>query len=124
MIGVELKDLIGSGYLRISDGVCQAIKKLEAVGCQQKKSFLEVGTASQPMRMVRADKPCVYILQGTLAALPPFGGTETDHLPLNTQKYLTPGCQVLGGYDTLGTLPDMISSPGSHFAVIEHIKII
>jgi hypothetical protein len=28
MIGVELKYLIGSGYLRIFDGVCQAIKKL------------------------------------------------------------------------------------------------
>ena len=34
MIRVELKYLIGSGYLRIFDGVCQAIKMLEAVGCQ------------------------------------------------------------------------------------------
>ena len=40
------------------------------------------------------------------------------------QEYLTPGCQVLGGYERLGTLPDMISSPGSHFAVLEYIKII
>jgi len=40
MIGVELKYLIGSGYLRIFDGVCQAIKKLEAVGCQPIKILL------------------------------------------------------------------------------------
>jgi hypothetical protein len=31
---------------------------------------------------------------------------------------------VLGGYEKLGTLPDMISSPGSHFAVLDHVKII
>jgi hypothetical protein len=63
-------------------------------------------------------------LQVKVAASPPFGGTEIDHLQLNSQEYLTPGCQVLGGYEKLGTLPDMISSPGSHFAVLEHIIII
>jgi hypothetical protein len=42
----------------------------------------------------------------------------------SSQEYLTPGCQVLGGYEKLGTLPDMISSPGSHFAVLHQIKII
>lgn len=42
----------------------------------------------------------------------------------SSQEYLTPGCQVLGGYEKLGTLPDMISSPGSHFAVLDHVKII
>jgi len=41
----------------------------------------------------------------------------------SSQEYLTPGCQVLGGYEKLGTLADMISSPGSHFAVLDHIKI-
>jgi hypothetical protein len=41
----------------------------------------------------------------------------------SSQEYLTPGCQVLGGYKKLGTLPDMISSPGSHFAVLDHVKI-
>ena len=63
-------------------------------------------------------------LQVTVAASLPFGGTQIDHLQLNSQVYLTPGFQVLGGYHTLGTLPDMISSPGSHYAVIEHVKII
>jgi len=62
-----------------------------------------------------------YILQGTVAALPPFGGTEIDYLQLNSQEYLTPGCQVLGGYEKLDTLADMISSPGSDFAVLEHV---
>jgi hypothetical protein len=76
------------------------------------------------MRMLRADKPCVYIIQVTVAASPPFGGSEIDHLQLDSQEYLTPGCQVLGGYEKWGTLPDMISSPGSHFAVLEHIKLI
>jgi hypothetical protein len=42
----------------------------------------------------------------------------------SSQEYLTPGCQVLGGYKKLGTLPDMISSSGSHFAVLDHVKII
>jgi len=28
----------------------------------------------------------------------------------SSQEYLTPGCQVLGGYEKLGTLPDIISS--------------
>jgi len=42
----------------------------------------------------------------------------------SSQEYLTPGCQVLGGYKKLCTLPDMISSPGSHFAVLDHVKII
>jgi hypothetical protein len=59
-----------------------------------------------------------------VAASPPFGGTEIDHLQLNSQEYLTPGCQVHGGYERLGTLPDMISRPGSQFAVLEYIKII
>jgi hypothetical protein len=63
-------------------------------------------------------------VQVTVAALPPFGSTKIDHLQLNSQKYLTPGCQVLGGYKKLGTLPDIISSPGSHFAVLDHVKII
>jgi len=36
----------------------------------------------------------------------------------------TPGFQVLRGYQKLGTHPDRISSPGSHFAVLEHINII
>jgi len=40
MIGVELKYLIGSGYLRIFDGVCQAIQKLEAMDCQPIKILL------------------------------------------------------------------------------------
>jgi len=56
-----------------------------------------------------------------VVALPPFGGTEIDHLQLNFQEFITPGCQVLGGYEKLGTLPDMISCPGSHFAVQEHV---
>jgi len=59
-----------------------------------------------------------------VAASPPFEGTQIDHLQLNSQVYLTPGFQVLGGYQKLGTLPDKISSPGSHFAVLEHVKII
>ena len=42
----------------------------------------------------------------------------------SSQEYLTPGCQVLGGYEKLGTLPDMISSPDSHFAVLDSVKII
>ena len=42
MIVVELKYLIGSGYLKIVDGVCHAIKKLEAVGCQPIKILLRV----------------------------------------------------------------------------------
>jgi len=37
---------------------------VEAVGCQPKTSSLEVSTTSQPMRMIRADKACVYILDG------------------------------------------------------------
>jgi len=41
MIGVELKELIGSRYLRIFDVVCQAIRKLEAVGCQPIKIHLK-----------------------------------------------------------------------------------
>jgi len=57
-----------------------------------------------------------------VAASPPFEGTQIDHLQLNSQVYLTPGFQVLGGYQKLGTLLDMISSPGSHFAVLEHVK--
>jgi len=39
MIAVELKYLIRSGYLRTFDGVSQAIKKLEAVGCQPIKTL-------------------------------------------------------------------------------------
>jgi len=31
---------------------------------------------------------------------------DVDHLQLNSQVYLTPGFQVLGGYQKLGTLPD------------------
>ena len=69
------------------------------------------------------ESPPLFI-QVTVAASPPFGGTQIDHLQLNSQVYLTPGFQVLGGYQKLGTLPDMISSPGSHFAVLEHVKII
>jgi hypothetical protein len=46
------------------------------------------------------------------------------HRDRSSQEYLTPGCQVLGGYEKLGTLPDMISSPGSHFAVLDHVMII
>jgi hypothetical protein len=42
----------------------------------------------------------------------------------SSQEYITPGCQVLGGHEKLGTLPDMISSLGSHFAVLDHVKII
>jgi hypothetical protein len=42
----------------------------------------------------------------------------------SSQENRTPGCQVLGGYKKLGTLPDMISSPGSHFAVLDYVKII
>jgi hypothetical protein len=42
----------------------------------------------------------------------------------SSQEYLTPGCQVLGGYEKLGTLPDMISSPDSYFTVLDHVKII
>jgi len=42
----------------------------------------------------------------------------------SSQEYFTPGCQVFGGYEKLGTLPDMISSPGRHFAVLDHVKII
>jgi hypothetical protein len=41
-----------------------------------------------------------------------------------SQEYFTPGCQVLGGYEKLDTLPDIISYPGSHFAVLDHVKII
>jgi len=63
------------------------------------------------------------IIQVTVAASPPFQGTQIDHLQLNSQVYLTPGFQVVGGYQMLGTLPDMISSPGSHFTVLEHVKI-
>jgi hypothetical protein len=63
-------------------------------------------------------------LQVTVAALPPFGGTQIDHLQLNSQIYLTPGFQVLEGYQKLGILPEMISCPGSHFAVLEQITII
>jgi hypothetical protein len=40
MIRVELKYLIGSGYLRIFDGVCQAIEMIEAVVCQPIKILL------------------------------------------------------------------------------------
>ena len=40
LIRVELKYLIGSGYLRIFDGVCQAIEMIEAVGCQPIKILL------------------------------------------------------------------------------------
>jgi len=65
-----------------------------------------------------------FFIQVMVVASPPFGGTQIDHLQLNSQVYLTPGFQVLGGYQKLGTLPDMISSPGSHFAVLEHVKII
>jgi len=65
----------------------------------------------------------MYVIQVTVAASPPFGDTQIDYLQLNSQVYLTPG-QVLGGSQKLGTLPDMISSPGSHFAVLEHVKII
>jgi len=59
-----------------------------------------------------------------VVASPPVEGTEIDLLQLNSQVYLTPGFQVLGGYQKLGTLPDMISSPGSHFAMLEYVKII
>jgi len=59
-----------------------------------------------------------------VAASPPLGGTQIDHLQLNSQVYLTHRFQVLGGYQKLGTLPDMISSAGSHLAVLEHVKII
>jgi hypothetical protein len=83
--------------------------------------YVLISPASQYCPLV--SPPLTYI-QVTVAASPPFGGTEIDHLQLNSQEYLTPGCQVLGGYEMLGTLPDMISSPGSHFAVLEYIKII
>jgi len=73
------------------------------------------------MLVLRA--PC-YSLQVMVAASPPFGGTKIDHLQLNSQVYLTSSFQVLGGYQKLGTLPDMISSPSSHFTVLEHVKII
>jgi hypothetical protein len=42
----------------------------------------------------------------------------------SSQEYVTSGSQVLGGYKKLDTLPDMISSPGSHFTVLDHVKII
>jgi hypothetical protein len=42
----------------------------------------------------------------------------------SSQEYLTSVWQVLGGYEKMGTLPDMISNPGSHFAVLDHVKII
>jgi hypothetical protein len=54
-------------------------------------------------------EPCACTLQVTVAASPPFGGTQIDHLQLNSQVYLTPGFQVLGGNQKLGTLPDIIS---------------
>ena len=41
----------------------------------------------------------------------------------SSQEYLTPGSQVLGGYEKLGTLPDRLSSPGCYFAVLDHVKI-
>jgi len=55
---VAFKYLIGSGYLRILDRICQAFKKLEVVGRQPIKILLR-RTPSQPMRMPRADKPSV-----------------------------------------------------------------
>jgi len=64
------------------------------------------------------------MVQVTVAASQPFGGTVMHHLQLNSQEYLTPGCQVLRGYKKLGALPDIISCPGRHFAVLEHVKII
>jgi len=64
-----------------------------------------------------------HSIQVMVAAWPPFGGTQIDHLQLNSQVYLTPGFQVLGGYQKLGSLPDMRSSPRSRFAVLEHVKI-
>jgi hypothetical protein len=52
----------------------------------------------------------IYVsIQVTVAASPPFGGTQIDHLQLNSQVYLTPGFQVLGGYQKSGTLPDITS---------------
>ena len=40
LIRVELKYLIGSGYLRMFDGVCQAIEMIEAVSYQPIKILL------------------------------------------------------------------------------------
>jgi hypothetical protein len=42
----------------------------------------------------------------------------------SSQEYHTPGCQVLGGYKKLGILADLISSPDSHCAVLDPVKII
>jgi hypothetical protein len=63
-------------------------------------------------------------LQVTVAASPPFGGTQIDHLQLNSQVNLTTGVKVCGGYEKLGTLQNIISSPHNHFTVLEHVKII
>ena len=50
----------------------------------------------------------LYSIQVRVAASPPFGGTQIAHLQLNSQVYLTLGIQVLGGYQKLGTLPDIV----------------
>jgi len=64
MIGVELRYLIGSGYLRIFDGVCQAIKKLEAVGCQPIEILLR-GTYHKSTNENASSRQimCIYIRQ-------------------------------------------------------------
>jgi hypothetical protein len=79
MMAVELKYLIGSGYLKIFDGVCQAIKTLQMVGFQPikilhcityYKSTNENALSHQTM--------CIDIRQGTVVALPPFGCAKID----------------------------------------------
>ena len=62
MIGVELKYLIESGYLRIFDGVCQAIQKLEAMGCQPIKLLLR-GTYCKSTNENASSRRtmCIYI---------------------------------------------------------------
>ena len=63
MIGVELKYLIESGYLRIFDRVCQAIQKLEAMGCQPIKLHLR-GTYCKSTNDNASSRQtmCIYIL--------------------------------------------------------------
>jgi len=62
MIGVELKYLIGSGYFRMFDGVCQTIQKLEGMGCQTLK-ILHGGTycKSTNENASRQQTKCIYI---------------------------------------------------------------
>ena len=53
---------MGSGYLRIFDGVCQAIKMLEAVGCQPIKILLR-GTYRKSTNENASSRQtmCIYI---------------------------------------------------------------